>query len=56
MAPMSASRIAELARRLLDEGLLDNETDARLAAVHILAAADRGESADRPNQWIDPAG
>lgn len=53
---MSASRIADLADRLLDEGLVDNETDARLAAAHILAAADRGEPPDRPAPWVERAG
>ena len=34
------SRIEELAEHMLREGHVDNEADARLAAMHILLASD----------------
>jgi hypothetical protein len=36
---MAADRLLALAQMLLDEGYVDNEADARLAALNILAAA-----------------
>ena len=41
------SRIAELAAHLLREGHVDNEPDARLAAIHILLASG-ASSVDSP--------
>lgn len=46
-APGMRSRIDQLAEHLLREGHVDNEADARLAAIHLLAAAS-GMTADEP--------
>jgi hypothetical protein len=38
------TRIEELAQRLLREGHVDNDADARLAALHILLAVGAGRT------------
>jgi len=48
------SRIAELAAHLLREGHVDNEPDARLAAIHILLASG-ASSVDSPRGTDDDA-
>jgi hypothetical protein len=42
-------RVIELARRLIAEGHLDNEADARLAAVRIVCAAEASHGVDEAN-------
>jgi hypothetical protein len=51
--PLAATRIDRLARRLLDDGNVDDEVDARLAALKILLAA--GAARSDPAESHDPA-
>ena len=48
------SRIDELAEHLLREGHVDNEADARLAAIHLILAADAHRD-DEASREGDPA-
>jgi hypothetical protein len=47
--PRVKSRIDQLAVHLLREGHVDNEADARLAAVHIILACGRADESSRDN-------
>ncbi len=47
MSDAQSAAVQQLARRLLSDGVCGSETDAVLAAIHVLANASRDRRAER---------